>query len=101
MFANELENVPFHVSIFILAFIVQNVANLSANWDSTSYYGTLALSALYVIYAGLRVIYTICYLFALQPFRTISFVLSQLVVQTTVAILLYSAFTLTTANLQA
>mmetsp|Transcript_11216 Transcript_11216/g.16890 ORF Transcript_11216/g.16890 Transcript_11216/m.16890 type:complete len:127 (-) Transcript_11216:2059-2439(-) len=86
--ANDLENIPIHLSVFILAFVVQNLVNMTGQ----GFYGTWALSVLYPVYAGLRTIFTICYLQAIQPFRTVVFILANVTVFTTCAILLYSAF---------
>jgi uncharacterized MAPEG superfamily protein len=59
---NDIENIPFHFGIFLLAFIVQNFANASGE----SSHGNNALIALYVTYVTARVLYTICYINALQ-----------------------------------
>ncbi len=93
--ANDMENVPLHFVIFWAAFIVQCWCNASGNGDKE----TLALTCLIVIYVGLRVGYTLCYIFALQPWRTIVFILSQMTVVTTSCILVASAFQVDTAKI--
>jgi len=86
--ANDLENIPIHLSVFILAFVVQNLVNMTGQ----GFYGTWALSVLFPMYAGFRTIFTVCYLRAIQPLRTVAFLFANLTVFTTGAILLYSAF---------
>ena len=90
-FANDLENIPFHMAIFWAAFIVQNFANATGNGGRD---GTLALSCLIVIYTVVRTFYTIFYCYAIQPFRTLFYVLGTWCIIATMAILIYSAVTL-------
>ena len=87
-FVNDHENIPFHLPIFWAAFIVQNYSNATGNGGRD---GTIALSCLILIYTLARTLYTIFYNFALQPWRTVCFVISNLAVGTTTAILIYSA----------
>ena len=94
-FANGLENIPFHLGIFVLAFLVQNLVNLFG--DGTV--GSRALCVLYVVYALLRVLHTTFYLLAIQPYRTLCFILSQAVMMATVAVLIYSAFSVNASTL--
>ena len=61
-FMNDVESIPFHVSIFILAFVIQNFSNAAGHGRI----GTLTLCYVYPVYMFSRVIYTICYIFALQ-----------------------------------
>ncbi len=92
--ANDLENVPFHFVIFWAAFIVQSWCNASGNGDKE----TVALTCLIVIYVALRFAFTFCYVFALQPWRTMFFMLSQFTVFATSCVLVASAFQIDTAK---
>jgi uncharacterized MAPEG superfamily protein len=85
---NDMENIPMHLVMFWAAFVVQNFANANDTGDRA----TTALTVLIVLYCALRYIFTACYLFGLQPFRTIAFVLSQLTVFCTLIIMVNSAF---------
>ena len=93
--ANDIENIPFHFAIFWAAFIVQNLSNMSGNGDQE----TTALTCLVVIYAGISTLYSLCYVFALQPWRTVFFILSQLTVATTSCVLIASAFQVDTSKI--
>ena len=92
---HDIENIPFHFAIFWAAFIVQNLSNMSGNGDQE----TTALTCLVVIYAGIRTLYSLCYVFALQPWRTVFFILSQLTVATTSCVLIASAFQVDTSKI--
>ena len=69
IFANDMENIPIHMAI-----------------------GTRALNNLVIIYTVCRYLYSIFYLFKLQPCRTIAFLLAQLVVFSTLIVMIISAF---------
>ena len=86
--ANDMENIPMHLAIFWSAFIVQNFCNASGNGQNE----TIALTCLIMIYTGLRLFYTVCYVFALQPWRTISFALSQMAIFAAAIVMVVSAF---------
>lgn len=96
MFVNDLENIPFHTAIFWSAFIVQCFANL--NGKDIGQRETVALTALIAIYSCLRLSYTMCYVFALQPFRTLCFILANCSVGGAAIVAIVSAFTLDTGN---
>jgi uncharacterized MAPEG superfamily protein len=85
---NDLENLPMHLGIFWAAFVVQNYCNASGKGQEE----TVALTCLIMIYTGFRGLYTLCYVFALQPLRTLSFIASQLAVLATSIILVVAAF---------
>ena len=87
-FANDMENIPFHMAIFWAAFNVQNYANATGNGGRD---GTLALSCLFLIYTLARCLFTICYIGSYQPWRTITYMMGTLSVLTTAAFLIYSA----------
>jgi uncharacterized MAPEG superfamily protein len=74
-FVNDMENIPVHLSMFWAAFIIQNLQNASGNGGRN---GTLCLSALILIYALSRTIFTVCYIRAIQPFRTIFYVVATM-----------------------
>jgi len=96
VFVNDLENIPFHTAIFWSAFIVQNFANL--NGKSIGQRETVALTALIAIYTGLRMSYTLCYVFALQPFRSICYLLANCAVGAAAIVAINSSFSLDTGN---
>ena len=87
-FANDMENIPFHLAIFWAAFIIQNFANASGTGGRD---GTIALSTLILAYTFSRAMFTICYIFTLQPWRTIFYMIASFSVVTTAAFLMYSA----------
>ena len=89
-FANDLENIPMHLSIFWAAFILQNYVNASNKGVQT----TTALTCLIVIYTALRTAFTVCYIFGLQPYRTLAFLLSNFCVFGASALLVAAAFQL-------
>jgi uncharacterized membrane protein YecN with MAPEG domain len=72
IFGNDMENIPFHYGIFVMAFIIQNFCNMSGAGKIE----TLMLTILIVVYASMRYLFTICFLFSLQPWRSIAFVVS-------------------------
>jgi uncharacterized MAPEG superfamily protein len=87
-FLNDMENIPIHMAIFWAAFIVQNFHNASGNGGRS---GTLALSALIIIYVTSRLFFTICYIRAIQPFRTIFYMMGTLSVVIACGFLIYSS----------
>ncbi len=87
-FANDMENIIFDFVIFWAAFLVQCFTILSGNGKEE----TLAITCLIVIYSGMRVLYTLFYLCALQPYRSIVWVMGRLAVMTTACVLISSAF---------
>ena len=89
IFANDMENIPIHMAIFVMAFIVQYLLNTQPNKGQN---GTRALNNLVIIYTVCRYLYSIFYLFKLQPCRTIAFLLAQLVVFSTLIVMIISAF---------
>ena len=94
VFANDLENIPLHLAIFWGAFIVQCFSNLSGYGQSE----TVGLTVLIILYSGLRFAFSLCYVLALQPFRSIFFISSQLAVGAAAIILVVSAFKVETAK---
>ena len=87
-FANDMENIPFDMGIFWAAFVLQSFAIISRNTGME----TLTITVLIIIYTGSRVIYTICYVCALQPYRTIAWILARLAVVITACVMISSAF---------
>lgn len=94
VFGNDVENIPFHASIFWAAFVVQCFANLSNKGENE----TVALTVLIVIYCAFRTGYTLCYVFAVQPLRSILFILANITVAITALVMVNSAFALDTSN---
>lgn len=93
-FANDLENIPFHTAIFWAAFVVQCFADLNDKGKTE----TVALTFLFVLYCGFRTLFTICYAYAVQPFRSLFFVFAGLTVDAAAIIMVISAFNLDTAK---
>lgn len=94
-FVNDMENIPIHMAIFWAAFIVQNFQNASGNGGRI---GTLGLSALIIIYVLSRVFFTICYVRAIQPFRTLFYIMGTLSVLIACGFLIYSSIQLDMAS---
>lgn len=92
VFGNDLENIPFHTAIFWAAFVVQCFANLS-DYGKTE---TVALTVLIVLYTALRFGYTLCYVFKVQPLRSICFILANLCVGIAACVMVSSAFNVET-----
>ena len=92
---NDIENIPLHLCILWAAFIVQNISNMSGSGDQE----TIALTCLVVIYTALRIVYTAFYIFAIQPWRTVVFILSQLTMTATSCIMIASAFQVDTSKI--
>lgn len=88
--ANDVENIPWNLMVFWAAFIMQNYLNFSIK-QTDGRDGTRALTALIILYTFFRILYTGCYLFALQPFRSIFFLLGVLCTLMASAILMYAA----------
>jgi uncharacterized MAPEG superfamily protein len=88
-FANGQENIPIHLAIFGMAFIIQSTLNAQPNKGKHS---TTALIFAYCMYTICRLMFTVCYVFSLQPFRTILFLLSQLMVMMALIIMCWDAF---------
>lgn len=94
VFGNDIENIPFHTTIFWGAFVVQCFANMSDYGESE----TVALTILIVLYSGLRLAFTLCYAFAIQPVRSICFVLANLCVLAAACVMVSSAFNVKTGH---
>lgn len=88
--ANDVENIPWNMVIFWAAFLIQNYLNFSPT-QTEGRDGTRALSALIIIYTFCRIVYTLCFFFAWQPFRSIFFILGLLSSLCAAAILMYAA----------
>jgi uncharacterized MAPEG superfamily protein len=88
--ANDVENIPWNMIIFWSAFIIQNYLSFSPT-KTEGRDGTRALSGLIILYTFSRIIYTLCYLFAWQPFRSIFFILGMLCTLCAAAISMYAA----------
>ena len=93
-FLNDLENIPFHTAIFWGAFIVQCFANMN-NFGEKE---TIALTVLIALYSAFRLVYTFSYAFALQPFRTLSFVFANICVLIAACVMISSAYNVDTSN---
>jgi uncharacterized MAPEG superfamily protein len=89
-FLNDVENIPFHVAIFWAALLVEILAISSKEGDKEC----LALLCLIVIYTSMRTLFTICFIFALQPYRSIVYAIASLSVLATLCITVACAFKL-------
>ena len=89
MLANDLENIPLNLVVFWGAYILQNSVN-NTNSDEGQE-GTQALTALFIIYTIARVGHSLCYNFALQPARSISFVIGELAFVSTLILSIYNS----------
>jgi uncharacterized MAPEG superfamily protein len=94
VFANDIENIPLHTAVFWAAFIVQCFANLTGKGENE----TMALTVLIVLYCGFRLAYTFCYVYAIQPLRSILFALAHLAVAAAAIVMVISAFKLDTSD---
>ena len=83
-----MENIPFHSAIFWGAFVVQCFTNACEKGQNE----TLALTALIIIYTIMRILYTICYIFALQPFRSLVWMLGLFCPLVAACVMVSSAF---------
>lgn len=75
---NALENTP----VFMTTALVLTLMGVS---------GTVG-AALFYSYAGLRIVHSICYVKAIQPFRTLSFVLALILQVVVLGYIAYGAF---------
>jgi uncharacterized MAPEG superfamily protein len=87
-FLNDVENIPFHMAILWGAFIVQNYCNASGHGDNE----TSGLIILIIIYTAARFLHTTCYLLALQPFRSLAYMIGQGAILATCGVMISSAF---------
>lgn len=88
VFQNGLENIPFHMTIYWGALVVL-IAAIENNKGETE---TQALTVLFALYTTLRLLYAIFYVLALQPFRSIAFLLSTLCTFVTAIIMCNAAW---------
>jgi uncharacterized MAPEG superfamily protein len=88
--ANDLENIPLHMVVYWATFLMINMTLT----ESDSAFTVAALNGFMIMYTIFRYLYTLCYVFALQPFRTICFALALLCTVATSVVLVYAAFQL-------
>jgi len=93
---NNLENIPLNLVIFWGALVVQCFSNATGHGDLE----TTLLTYLILIYTICRFAYTICYLYGLQPFRTLFFVLGLSCVISAACIAIRSAWKIDMSNVQ-
>jgi uncharacterized MAPEG superfamily protein len=87
-FANDMENIPFHMVVFWAAFSLQ----VLAGFESGSKSAVVALDVLMILYTLGRVGHTVCYAMGLQPWRTIFFVIALASVLSVGVHLIYNSF---------
>jgi hypothetical protein len=85
---DDVENIPIHLFVFLAAFVVQNFCNASGHGEQE----TLALTCLLIIYCACRALFTVLYLFALQPYSNAVFMISQLTMFATICVLIAASF---------
>ena len=88
-FLNDMENIPIHLAVFYAAFIMQTFQNASGSGGRI---GTIALSALFLMYTMCRILFTVCYIQSIQPFRTIFYILGTTTVCAACVNLIHSSF---------
>lgn len=88
-FLNDMENIPVHLAVFYAAFIMQTLQNASGRGGKI---GTVALTALFLMYTMCRMLFTICYIHSIQPFRTIFYILGTFTVCATCINLIHSSY---------
>ena len=80
---NDLENIPVDLTIFWAALLVV----LAGSQGGACTEEALALTVLLPIYVAMRVLYTVFYLRAIQPYRTVVFAIGTTTVFTASAVL--------------
>lgn len=93
---NNVENVPINLVIFWGALVVQCFANATGHGDLE----TTLLTYLILIYTICRFAHTVCFLFGLQPFRTLFYCLGMLSVASVACIAVRSAWKIDMTNVQ-
>lgn len=94
-FLNDMENIPVHLAVFWAAFILQNMQNSGGIGGRT---GTLTLSAIFILYTVCRVLFTVCYIMAIQPFRTVFYMLGTFSAVTAAGCMLFASFQVDTVT---
>lgn len=94
--ANNLENIPFNMAIFWGAFVVQCFCNATGHGDLE----TTLLTYIFLIYTISRILYSICYLYGLQPFRTLFYSVGLSCVISVSCIAIRSAFKIDMSNFE-
>ena len=93
---NNLENIPMNLMIFWSALVVQCFSNATGHGDLE----TTLLTYLILIYTICRFVYSICYIYGLQPFRTLFFTLGLASVISVACIAVRSAWKIDMSNIQ-
>lgn len=91
---NVKENLPLNISLFWGAFIIQNLYNMSGKGKST----TKCLNVVIVTYTAFRILYTICYLCKLQPWRSIMYIFALASILVAVINMVVAAFNTDISN---
>ena len=86
---NNMENIPLALIVFWAAFVLQ----YSLNYQDvdTNNKTTVGLTALIVMYTVLRTVHNVSYMYAIQPLRSIAFLLGEFTFLATCAMLVYLA----------
>lgn len=88
VFANDIENIPLNMIVFWAAFVLQFIYyQLDGGKE-----GTIGLTVLICVYTSARCLFHICYLYALQPYRTICFVIGNVTTAVAASFLVAAAF---------
>lgn len=91
---NVTENLPINVALFWGAFIIQNLCNMSGEGKKN----TICLTVVIATYTGFRVLYTVCYLCKLQPWRSFMYLLALGSIMTAVINMVVAAFSTNVSN---
>ena len=84
---NDMENLPMQGVIFWGALVIQIFQNASGNGKTE----TFALTALVIIYTASRVLHTVFYYFAVQPYRSLMFMIALFATFSTCGLMINSA----------
>jgi uncharacterized MAPEG superfamily protein len=92
--ANDVENIPLDLSVFLFAFLLTCFAILSKEGGSEA----LGLTILICLYTFGRILFMIFYLAALQPWRSIAFLIGKISTLCALGIMVSSAFKIDSAR---
>ena len=93
---NDIENISLNLVIFWGALVIQCAANATGHGDLE----TTLLTYLILIYTCFRYLHTLCFLYGLQPFRTLFYALGKSCVISVACIAIRSAWKIDMSNVQ-
>ena len=86
---NQMENIPMALVLFMMAYYFAIDAEALISQEADNYYAVKALTVFVWTFTVARFFYVICYLYALQPFRSIVWFLATFSVIGTACLLPY------------